>query len=66
MIKVRMLVSRSGNDGAVAPGDVIDVPENEVAPMMAAAQCEPVEPFRPSRRASAERAVPADSAEKAI
>lgn len=39
-MKVRMLVSRSGTDGAFAPGDVIDVPADEGQRMIAAEQAE--------------------------
>lgn len=59
-MKVRMLVSRSGSDGAFGPGDVIDVPANEAENMVAAGQCEIV------REAAVERAVKPAKSEKAV
>lgn len=40
-VLVKLLVSRSGTDGAFAPGDHIAVPENEVLPMLDAGQIDP-------------------------
>jgi hypothetical protein len=65
MIKVRLLVSRSGNDGAFSRGDEISVPENEVPHMLAAGQCEVVGTWKPTRARVVETAVQADTAEKA-
>ena len=59
MIKVMMLVSRSGADGAFGPGDVIEVSAAEAGRMVAAGQCElvrAVEPERAVKRGKAERA----------
>lgn len=41
-MKVKLLVSRSGSDGAFAPGDEIDVSDAEAKRMIEAGQCEPV------------------------
>lgn len=40
-VLVKLLVSRSGNDGAFVAGDEILVPENEVGPMLDAGQIDP-------------------------
>lgn len=42
-MKVKLLISRSGLDGAFSPGDEIDVSDNEAVRMVAAGQCEPVD-----------------------
>lgn len=60
MAKLKMLVSRSGADGAFAPGDEIEVPADEAARMIAAGQAEPV------RQVKAEKAVARSKPEKAI
>ena len=41
-MKVRLTVSRSGADGAFAPGDEIEVSENEGVRMIEAGQAEAV------------------------
>lgn len=66
MIKVRMLVSRSGNDGACIPGDVIEVPENEVPHMLAAGQCETIGRYSPPRSRAVETAVVDQAPETAV
>ncbi len=66
MIKVKLLVSRSGNAGASAPGDEIEVPENEVPHMLAAGQCEVLGTYKPSRSRPVERAVDAAAPETAV
>ena len=40
-VLVKLLVSRSGTDGAFAPGDHIEAPENEVLPMLDGGQIDP-------------------------
>ena len=40
MVKVKLLVSRSGADGAFSAGDVIEVSADEAKRMAAAGQCE--------------------------
>lgn len=59
-MKVRLLVSRSGTDGAFAPGDVIEVDAAEARRMVDAGQCEVLaaDPVK-------ERAVPRRATEKA-
>jgi hypothetical protein len=59
-MKVKMLVSRSGADGAFAPGDVIDVPADEGQRMIKAGQCELV------RSRKVERAVAVPAFETAV
>lgn len=59
-MKIRLLVSRAGADGAFAPGDEIDVDDAEAVRMIEAGQCEPV------RAAAIERAVPRAKSEKAV
>lgn len=49
MIKVKMLVSRSGADGAFAPGEIISVSPDEATRMVAAGQCEIVRAARPEK-----------------
>ncbi len=46
-MKVRLLVSRSGLDGAFNRGDEIDVPKGEAARMIEAGQAEPVRSAKP-------------------
>ena len=58
-MKVKLLVSRTGADGAQNRGDEIDVSPAEAKRMVDAGQCEIV------RTAKAERAVPKPKAEKA-
>lgn len=41
-MKVKLLVSRAGADGAFAPGDEIEVSDAEGARMIKAGQCTPV------------------------
>jgi len=59
-MKVRLLVSRSGADGAFSAGDEIDVGDAEAVRMIEAGQCEPV------RSATVERAVSRAKPEKAV
>jgi hypothetical protein len=66
LVKVKLLVSRSGEAGAFAPGDEIDVPENEVPHMLAAEQCVVVGKWNPTRNVAVETAVPGDDAERAV
>lgn len=66
MVRVRLLVSRAGEDGAQNRGDEILVPENEVKPMTEAGQCELVDEAAPKRGAPKERAVKAPKVEKAV
>lgn len=40
-MKVKLLVSRSGADGAFAPGDEIEVSDAEAKRMIAGGQCVP-------------------------
>lgn len=68
-VKVRLLVSRVGEDGAQSRGEEILVPQNEVAPMIAAGQCELIDdaaPVQAKRAATKERAVKAPKVEKAV
>ena len=58
-MKVKMLVSRSGLEGVLNRGDVVDIKDAEAIRMIEAGQCEPV------RRASAQRAVPDVDPERA-
>lgn len=54
-----MLVSRSGADGAFAPGDELEVPTDEARRMVAAEQCEIVRGRKPEsavKRGKFERA----------
>ena len=60
MVKVKLLVSRSGADGAFSAGDVIEVSADEAKRMTAAGQCELV------RAAAPEKATKRSKAEKAI
>jgi hypothetical protein len=59
-MKIKLLVSRSGADGAHSPGDVIDVGPNEGERMIAAGQAEIM------RAATTERATPNRKSEKAV
>lgn len=64
MVKVRLLVSRSGVDGAFAPGAEIEVTANEAQRMIEQGQAEPVRNVQPSSaRRPAERAVAKPSKE---
>jgi hypothetical protein len=65
VVKVRLLVSRSGNDGAQDRGAEIWVPKNEVAPMVAAGQCEMIDGVAPQTAVRRERAVRKPKTEKA-
>lgn len=65
LVKVRLLVSRSGNDGAQNRGEDIWVPEDEVAGMLAAGQCEMIDGAAPQAAAKRERAVRKPKTEKA-
>lgn len=60
-MKVKMLVSRSGADGAFAPGDVIEVSSDEAKRMIEAGQAEAVRsgvtPEKAVRKAAPEKAV---------
>ena len=60
-MKVELLVSRSGVDGAQNRGDVIDVSDNEAKRMIEAGQAVPVR-----SAAKAETTSKATKAEKAI
>lgn len=60
MVEVKLLVSRTGADGASSVGDVIEVSADEAKRMVAAGQCELV------RAAAPEKAVKRAKAEKAI
>lgn len=40
MVKVKLLVSRSGSDGAYSPGDLVEVSADEAARMCEAGQAE--------------------------
>lgn len=58
MVKVKLLVSRSGPDGSFAPGDEIEVSANEAKRMIERGQAEPVRNAAPaSRKRSIERAI---------
>lgn len=60
MVKVKLMVSRSGADGTFAAGDVIEVSAGEAERMTAAGQCELVRAAKPEKavkRAKAEKAV---------
>lgn len=59
-MKVRLFVSRSGPEGAFAPGDVIEVSDQEAIRMADAGQCEIV------RSAKAEKTTRNLRAEKAV
>lgn len=51
-MKVKLLVSRSGADGAFSPGDVIEVSAAEGKRMIEAVQCVPYAPKKkPETRA---------------
>lgn len=59
MVRIKMLVSRSGADGAFAPGDELEVPTDEARRMVAAEQCEIVRGRKPEsavKRGKFERA----------
>ena len=59
MVKVKMLVSRSGADGASNVGDVIEVSGDEAGRMVAANQAEMVRAAKPekaTRKPKVERA----------
>lgn len=58
-MKLKLLVSRSGPDGAQNAGDEIDVPDDEAGRMIEAGQAVPV------RKAVAEKATKRIKAEKA-
>lgn len=58
-MKIKLLVSRSGPDGAFNAGDEIDVETEEAGRMIGAGQAEPV------REAKVERAVSKAKPEKA-
>lgn len=58
-MKIKLLVSRSGADGAFAPGDEIEVSDAEAKRMIEAGQAAPV------RGAAPERAVVAPKVERA-
>lgn len=60
MVKVKLLVSRSGAAGAFSAGDVIEVGADEAQRMAAAGQCELM------RAAQPEKAVKRSKAEKAV
>jgi hypothetical protein len=60
VMKIKLLVSRSGADGAFSPGDEITVSDNEAVRMIEAGQAEPL------RTKKVERAVKARKSEKAI
>jgi hypothetical protein len=59
-MKIKLLVSRAGPDGAFNRGDVIDVSNDEAIRMIAAEQAEPVREVKP------ETATPRKSPEKAV
>lgn len=59
-MKVKLLVSRSGADGAFAPGDEIEVSDAEAKRMIEAGQAQPV------RGATPERAVQPPKTERAV
>ncbi len=65
-VRVRLLVSRSGNDGAQNRGDDIWVPESEVAAMVAAGQCEINDGEGAQPAAKRERAVRKPKVERAV
>ena len=48
-MKVRLLVPRSGNDGAQNIGDIVDVSAEEAEAMVAAGQCEILRRGKPER-----------------
>ncbi len=58
-MKVKLLVSRAGNDFVQNRGDIVDVPAEEGKLMIEAGQAELV------RKAPVERAVPENGSEKA-
>jgi len=57
-VKVKLLTSRSGSDGAFGAGDVIDVPGDEAARMIGKGQAEPVRAERAPEKAVARRRKP--------
>lgn len=48
-MKVKLLVPRSGNDGAQNIGDTVDVSVEEYEAMLAAGHCEPARRAKPER-----------------
>lgn len=57
-MKVKLLISRSGVDGAFSPGDVIDVDEKTAQRMFLAGQCQIMDkkPEKATRKQEPEKA----------
>jgi hypothetical protein len=64
-MKIKLLVSRSGADGAFGRGDIIEVSEAEAVRMIAAEQAEAIDAM-PRGEARTEKAVKAAKPEKAV
>jgi hypothetical protein len=57
-MKIKLLTSRSGSDGAFGVGDVIDVPQAEAIRMIEKGQAEPLREAKAPEKATKTRRKP--------